>query len=321
MKKIIVLLLALSMALTFVACGNQTNTPAGGIDSIPLDQMLSLFCDMTDLELGSFCQRQEITPETAGFAIGAEEFTGEFESAQALAPMMITNPFVLIVFRLAEGADAAAFATELKEKADPAKWICVVAEAVETRVSGRTVLFFMSPQNFVEPITKAFDEMTKEGFNPEDHIIDPFEDLTMTQLYDKLYPDYSAENYGFMDNADLGTLSASTGYGLSALDAGLFSDTLIDEGYAAATDELPEGSYALGMFRLKDAKNAASVVSTIKEKLDYSSLKGENVQGVIASSGDVVIVYVGAGSNDVSAYALESTLSMAYRMNVSYVVE
>lgn len=320
MKKIIVLLLALSMALTFVACGNQTNTP-GGIDSIPLDQMLTLFCDMTDLELGSFCQRQEITPETAGFIIGAEEFTGEFESAQALAPLMITNPFVLVVFRLAEGADTAAFATELKEKADPAKWICVVAEAVETRVSGRTVLFFMSPQNYVEPITKAFDEMTKEGFNPEDHIIDPFEDLTMVDVYDKLYTDYSADNYGYMDKADLGTVSSSTGFGLSAVDAGLFSDSLIDEGYAPANEDWTERSYVLAMFRLKDAKNAESVVSTIKENLDYSSLKGENAQGIIASSGDVVIVYVGTGSNDMFAYSMDSTLSMSYRMNVSYVVE
>jgi hypothetical protein len=77
---------------------------------------------------GSFEETVEIT----GFAQGA-----------VLAPVMSPNTFICYVFRLADGADAAAFETTLRENANLAWNVCVAADTVITERDGSAVLFMM----------------------------------------------------------------------------------------------------------------------------------------------------------------------------------
>ncbi len=70
------------------------------------------------------------------------EVTGFAEGA-ALLPEMNPNPFIGYVFRLDDGADAAAFMKDLKEKANLAWNVCIVTDTVITEADGSTVLFMM----------------------------------------------------------------------------------------------------------------------------------------------------------------------------------
>lgn len=307
------------MILSLTACGGKTPEDPGSfpIDSIPTDQINLLFCDMTDLGLTSTCMRSEVTAENIAYLIGSENFTGEFESANALAPMMNTSPFLLIAFRLAEGADTAAFAADLKANANPNKWICVRADKVEALTSGRTVVFFMCPNDYAAALTTCFHEMCAEGFVPEEHINDPLKDLAMTDLYAELYEIFSDENFGFMDNTDLASLTGAAphdGYGLRSIDAALYTDSLIDDGCKAASGEDEEGAYVLAMFRLADGVDAVEFAETAKASLDTSSMQGADAQLCVAYSNDVVIVYAGTGSYGISSSGLEMILATDYRM-------
>ena len=337
MKKLIALLLAMIMLFSLAACGKpdpapvDPDVPASGsdiptvpaepeeapIDSIPVDEITSLFMDMYTGEGLSSCMNESITADLVANLLGAESFSCEFESAQALVPMMMTAPFVLMVFRLAEGADTDAFAADLEAAANPQKWICVCADEVETVVSGRTVLFYMCPADMKEGLNACFAEMCKADFVPEDHIYNPFAELDMNGFYSKLYETFSDENWGFMDNADIVTSpDALPGgdYGLSAIDSSLYTEALFDDGYKPADEIEIERSYILALFRLAEGVDAAEFAANVQQMVDNSALKGEEIWGCAAYSTDVVAVFVGGGAYSWSAGGFESVLMMEYRM-------
>lgn len=339
MKKLTALILALIMLFSLAACGKQDpapvdpDAPASGsditepeapvepeaapIDSIPVDEITSLFIDMYAGEGLASCMNESVSADLVANLLGAESFSCEFESAQALVPMMMTSPFVLMVFRLAEGADTEAFAADLEAAANPQKWICVCADEVETVISGRTVLFYMCPAEMKDGLNACFAEMCKADFVPEEHIYDPFAELDMTGFYDKLYETFSAENWGFMDNTDVVTTpDALPGgdYGLSGIDSTLYTEALFDDGYMPADDIEIERSYVLALFRLADGVDAAEFAANAQQMVDDTALKGEEIWGCAAYSADVVAVFVGGGAYSWAAGGFESVLMMEYRM-------
>ncbi len=320
MKKFLAVLLALVMVLSLAACTGKGNTAAKGIDAVSVDDVISLFADMTDEEYGlSGFARQPVTKENASGFIGYEGFAGEFEEAEALVPMMNINPFVLVVFRLAEGTDSEAFANDIKKNANLEKWVCVSAETKEAFASGRTVVFFMGAKDLVEPLTNCFNEMTADGFVAEDHIKNPLKDLAMKDVYAKLYEMYSADNYGFMDNKDVTTLAdvkAEESFGMAKLDSKNITDSVLDSGYAKKDKEADERAYVLSIIALKDGTDAKAFAEETLKNLDTSSLKGADVQSFAAYGKNVVLVFAGTGNYGVSSMSLQTDLSASYRMHV-----
>ena len=338
MKKLLALILAMIMLFSLAACGkqetpaapNEPATPdapvvepdvsepeAAPIDSIPVDEITSLFMDMYTGEGLASCMNEAVTEDLVANLLGAESFSCEFESAQALVPMMMTSPFVLMVFRLAEGADTEAFAADLKAAANPQKWVCVCADEVETVISGRTVLFYMCPAEMKEGLNACFAEMCKADFVPEEHIYNPFAELDMNGFYAKLYETLSAEDWGFMDNADVVTSPDALvygDYGLSGIDSSLYTEALFDDGYMPADEIDIERSYVLALFRLAEGVDAAEFAANVQQMVDNTALKGEEIWGCAAYSEDVVAVYVGGGAYSWVAGGLESVLMMEFRM-------
>ncbi len=98
---------------------------------------------------------EEIKAGEAGFLIGAGQVDGTYAEAYSLQPMINVHPFAMGLFRLAEGEDPVSFASELKEKADLRKWICVEADALYVATRGQLVLFVMGSTDEVNAIAKA----------------------------------------------------------------------------------------------------------------------------------------------------------------------
>ncbi len=72
-------------------------------------------------------------------------FSDYIEGAEAVVNESMIGSFAYSValVRLPEGTDADAFAQAMEENADPAKWICVCADNVDTVVRDNVVLFYM----------------------------------------------------------------------------------------------------------------------------------------------------------------------------------
>jgi len=54
------------------------------------------------------------------------------------------HPHVVVLMEVSEGMDASAIAAQIEAAADPARWICVAAEAFEVVAHGNFIVFVMS---------------------------------------------------------------------------------------------------------------------------------------------------------------------------------
>ncbi len=170
MKKGISLILVLMLLVSLGACAvEEPKVTTGTIADFELEEILYLFDGVGKLELGAFCQQTELTAENVATVIGAAEFSLPFAEGLALEPTMSSSPFLLAVFRLEE-ADAEAFAAALEEQADPFKWVCVSAEAVEAVAYGPLVLFYMCSADWAPAIAGCFEEMCNLGYQAREYL-------------------------------------------------------------------------------------------------------------------------------------------------------
>lgn len=158
MKKVltIMLLCALVFAVACQATKSGSETEPGQEAVGDLKEALTAMVEKAgreDLIQGGMLE--EVKAGEAGFLIGAEQVDGTFTEAYSLQPMINVHPFAMGLFRLAEGEDPAAFARQLKEKADLRKWICVEAQALHVATRGQVVLFVMGSADEVNAIAKA----------------------------------------------------------------------------------------------------------------------------------------------------------------------
>ncbi len=339
MKKILYTLVSLILILFLAACektpdntsettgtekGSDTvvstdasdtgETAPGGIDAIPLQEMLYLFDDMTGLGMGAYCVQEEITTENVGMFLGTDAFDLPFEGGLALSPQMNITPFVLTLFRVSEETNADAFAEALSDAASLNKWICVSADTKAARAIDNTVLFFMSPADMEQPLLDCFAKMGEPGFRTEEHLIDPLAGTTPLSLYEALYESFSIELYGFMDGTyetkDVPSLDVADFETLEAQSEAWLTDT----GYLPADEFDGERSYFLAIFRLGADTDASAFAATLEKNADLSTLKGEGVGSMVAISEDTVIYFAGKGSLSWLADSLAMTFSGTYRM-------
>lgn len=76
-------------------------------------------------------------------------------------PMMGSFAHSVVMVRLPEGEDVAAFAKQMKDNADPRKWICVEAEVTTVVSSGNFVMLVMSNQTNAKVILDNFNELAQ----------------------------------------------------------------------------------------------------------------------------------------------------------------
>jgi hypothetical protein len=158
MKKLSLLLLTLILVISFTACQSKEadkNPPdtkpienknlEGDLQSI-LDKIYET-ADVDDsfkdyIETG--LQTTEITAENADYYLGKEKI--EFESAIASEPIMSSSAYSLCLVRVKEGADIEKIKADIKENADPRKWICVGVDPNNVIVDnvGDVVVLIMS---------------------------------------------------------------------------------------------------------------------------------------------------------------------------------
>ena len=180
MKKLVLTVLALTLAFSMTACGSKEEpapeaTPApteapvatdapqedgnqGAVSGESLGQTLLGEFKAMDASTDAYTMAETlIGHEMIQFMGGAMEIepgllsgfdnyevTG-FEKGAMFGPMMGSIAIVGYIFDLPEDADVDAFVTGLKDNANPRWQICVTADETIVEVSGDKVFFLMSP--------------------------------------------------------------------------------------------------------------------------------------------------------------------------------
>ena len=88
-------------------------------------------------------------------------FASFIDGAEGIAcePMMSSIAHSVVLVRLPQGQDAAAFANKMKANADPRKWLCVEAEKVSVASKGNLALLVMSASETTDKIIANFKNL------------------------------------------------------------------------------------------------------------------------------------------------------------------
>jgi hypothetical protein len=152
MKKLLTLILALVMLISVPACTSQTGTgdkSGNGNLEGSLDEILEQIYESAELDpnfreyIETGLMKTEITAENCESYFGT---TVEFEEGLASEPIMMPSAYLLTLIRVKEGADIEQIKSDIKENADPMRWICVGVDPSNVFVEnvGDVVVLIMS---------------------------------------------------------------------------------------------------------------------------------------------------------------------------------
>ena len=175
MKKILSVVLALSLVLSLAACGSKKNevteAPAMKVEGT-MEDLLNKTIEQRPVEFMGGVIPVDLTDSSEDGLWALKSYTGldsaeKITEAAAFEPMMGSLAFSMVMVRLAEGADGKAVAESMKSGIDTRKWICVEANDLKVAGFGDVVMLIMvnsdsgmTAQSFVDAFAKV------AGFEP-----------------------------------------------------------------------------------------------------------------------------------------------------------
>ena len=170
MKKIVAMVLALSLVLSLAACGGKKNetaeAPAMKVEG-SMEELLNKTIEQRPVEFMGGVIPVDLTDSSEDGLWALKSFTGldnadMITEAAAYEPMMGSLAFSMVMVRLAEGADSKAVAESMKSGIDTRKWICVEADDLKVAGFGDVVMLIMvnpdsgmTSQSFVDAFAKV----------------------------------------------------------------------------------------------------------------------------------------------------------------------
>ena len=167
MKKIICILLALSMVFAFAACGGNgentdttTEAPAaaaeltGTLEEIAANVYSNattiemMLMDPTEIDLADV--------DTANYYLGVAS-TDAIERAVFSEPMIGSIAYSMCLVKAKADADVEALKNEILEGVNYRKWMCVAAEKILVTNCGSTIMMIMAAENIVDDVYNAFN--------------------------------------------------------------------------------------------------------------------------------------------------------------------
>ena len=132
-----------------------TPAPTPVQDTRPLGELMTKIT--SNLGEMPMTENHTLDKETFEFFTFAEYVEGA--EAMASEPMMSSIAHSVVLVRLPNGTDAAAFASKMKANADPRKWLCVEAEKVATASKGNLAILVMSASDKTDKIIANFKNL------------------------------------------------------------------------------------------------------------------------------------------------------------------
>lgn len=153
MKKIIIGL-CIGLTLFFMTgCGKQEKNIEGTLEEI----MTKVYAGISEDELPMMLSNVEVTDGNIENYLGTKDI--DYQEALASESMVGSIAHSVVLVRMNDGADIEATKTLIKEKANPAKWICVTAENVYVESKGNLIILIMSGE-LADPIKTNFEQLS-----------------------------------------------------------------------------------------------------------------------------------------------------------------
>lgn len=140
-KKVLALALCFVTIFMITGCGNKNSNIEGSLE----DLMTKVYDGINEEELPMALENQELTEENIEYFIGTKDIKWKEAMVSESLTGSIAHSVVLI--RMEDDAtsqDIEEAKKEIKEKADPRKWICVEAEKVYVESKGNLIILIMS---------------------------------------------------------------------------------------------------------------------------------------------------------------------------------
>ena len=140
-KKILALALCFVAIFMITGCGNKNSNIEGSLE----DLMTKVYDGISEEELPMALENQELTEENIEYFIGTKDIKWKEAMVSESLTGSIAHSVVLI--RMEDDAtsqDIEEAKKEIKQKADPRKWICVEAEKVYVESKGNLIILIMS---------------------------------------------------------------------------------------------------------------------------------------------------------------------------------
>ena len=150
MKKKIGIFCIFMMCMLITGCGEKN------IEGTLPEIMDKLYEGISDEEKPMMLENVELTEENFEYYAFT---TKEYQEAIASEAMTGATPHSVVLIRLKDAKNSEEMVNEIKEKADPRKWICVEAENVYVLSKGDLVVLIMS--NDIAPKIKENFENLK----------------------------------------------------------------------------------------------------------------------------------------------------------------
>jgi hypothetical protein len=153
MKKLLCLFSILFLSLGVVGCGKKVETKniEGSLEEI----MVKLYAGIKEEEMPMMVENTPLTEENFQYYA----FTNaKYKEAIASESMTGSVAHSVVLIRLEDSKDAETVVKEIKEKADPRKWICVEAEKLYVLNKGDLVVLIMSNE-LADPIKANFENL------------------------------------------------------------------------------------------------------------------------------------------------------------------
>lgn len=144
MKKWIVFLLALTVALSSTACSRKQDAPLKGT----MEENVNKLLEENPVEFMGGMMPLNLTDTSEEGLWALKGYTGldsaeKITDAAVYEPMTGSQAFSLVLVRVADAGDAQTVARQMKDNIDPRKWICAGADEVMAAGYRDTVLFIM----------------------------------------------------------------------------------------------------------------------------------------------------------------------------------
>ena len=168
MKKILCILLALSMVFAFAACGGNgetaetttevTEAPAAELTGTLEEIAANIYANTTTIEMMLMdpTEIDLVEPGVATSFIGVES-TDAIERAVFSEPMIGSIPYSMCLVKAKDGTDVEALKNEILEGVNYRKWVCVAAEKVLVTNCGNTIMMIMAAEVIVDDVYNAFN--------------------------------------------------------------------------------------------------------------------------------------------------------------------
>ena len=158
MKKMIAMLLALTLVFGLAACGGNnvpateapTEAPTEAAKHVEgtMEELVNKVMEKQPVEFMGGLMPVDLSDTSEDGLWAIKSFTG-LDSAEQISdvavfePMMGSIPFSLVMVRANEGADVKAVAEGMKTNIDQRKWICVEADDLQVVSFGDVVMLIM----------------------------------------------------------------------------------------------------------------------------------------------------------------------------------